>query len=278
MTDANKELAQRLAESNEQLKISNLDLTTRLDTATAELTKVKGINESLIAEKNNISESFDATKLQISESLGVDITTQDGVLMISESLSELKTLKSVLADFNESYGTLDEASHAIDEALESSNKIKKILDDAGVSADELSAFVSEYGSVPEVKQAFHKVGETLGKIAEDKTEADLTALSAKFGKSMDDIKSAMSKFKLTTAAELEDFYMTAGITPVKAKGDDEIHESYTPGSALDAVVTGSSFRRAIDSVDVNANAQRRQKANDISESHNSPERLKRILG
>lgn len=285
--DANKELAQRLAEDKKQLAEELATCQAALKAAEAKIQSYAeaGTPEEVSASMKKIKES-DSEKEKMSDTLntvkelaGAE-DEEEAVAKISESMSQLATVNQSLIQFNEEFGTLEEAGAAINEGLAAATTLKEITEALGATTPaDIIKLAKEFGTIAQISESIDKATEALSAVAEEKAEGEIAAIAKMYGKTPEMIKEAMEKFKLADASAVKDFYETAGVSPVESDDDedDEMSESYVPGSALNGMLTGKAFVKATRDISESDLSKNIAKQNDISESTNSAERFARMV-
>lgn len=280
LSATNKRLEGELTTVNESLSAANDQLT-----AYTALGSVEDIQESLarLGELDIKVNQLTTDAASINESLDSLAEGAEAPLQhITESLAQFGAVRDQLATFNEEFGTLEEAGVAINEGKVAADNLTALLATLGVeSIEEANAFVEEFGNVQSISEGINTSTEVLLSIQEQQKEVAITECAKRYGKSSDDVKSLMTKYNLNTIEAIEEMFDMTGVAKV-TDGDEEedVSESYTPGSALGAIVSGHNFLRSINEDnqdDPEKSKGKFTRVNDIEESYNSPDRMKSLL-
>lgn len=283
MPDTKDTLQQRLADINESLTADNESMKDTLsqyskfgDPSSIEesLTRMTDL-ETTVADQSSQLNSIQESLIAIVGAPGLSIS--ESLEKVKEVLAAGTEAQDQLKSIEESLGTAEQISESIDQATVMTESLKDILESLGTDLNGLKTLAAEFGTVGEITESITAATAALQKIQESKDEEAIASCAKKYGKSVDDIKGIMEKFSLKNAEGVCEFFTAAGVKPEDDEEED-VKESYQPGSALNGIMTGTAFRRPV--TDIEENAKNRKKFNDdesINESMKPGDRMLRLL-
>lgn len=284
----NNDLAKRLVDLNESLQTKVDEITESHDQAQAQLAQFQKFGtpeqiEEAFTQLTALQLRADTAQSQVSEiveSINAVLGTGESdankvIALIGESLNAGKEAQEKLLSITEQYGTVESIDEAFSAAETKLTQFKDICEALKTTPEQLLMVAEQYGTISEITESVDAATNALQTIQTQQADAAVEEVAQKYGKPTDDIKGLMTKYNLPNAQAVEEMFTEMGIDPV-GKGDEDVTESFQPGSSLHAIMTGKAFKR----VDINEDANKANRVkqhDDISESHNSPERLLRLL-
>lgn len=282
-------LATRLADINESLTNDNKSLQTKsesLQTALngyAKFGTVEEIEEAFTAH-SAVQIRADEASAQLSEitealrrTFNVDGSVDEMISSIVESHTSLSASANTLQAINEELGTVEQINEAYEAARTTIGKFQEICEALGTNFAGLVQFAKDYGTLAEITESMDVAAETLGTIKEQTNTAAINQVAAEYGKTPDEVKASMDKYNLTSPQEIVEMYQDMGVRKVGHHAD--ITESFEPGPAMNSIISGKAFGRAVTEEQIaEARGKRIHQHDNITESnHNSPDRFARLI-